>query len=52
YHPDSYSGNKEDAEKKIKQINEAYEILSDKDKRTVYDERYYHYPNYYKIQTF
>lgn len=41
YHPDSYSGNKEDAEKKIKQINEAYEILSDKDKRTVYDERYY-----------
>lgn len=36
YHPDK---NKEkDAEAKFKEINEAYEILSDKDKRAKYDQ--------------
>lgn len=39
YHPDAYTGNdKEAAEEKFKQINEAYSVLSDKQKRTQYDQ--------------
>lgn len=35
YHPDIYKG--EDADEKIKEINEAYEVLSNPEKRAAYD---------------
>ena len=38
YHPDSSKDSSEDVEKKMRQINEAYEILSNKEKRAIYDE--------------
>ena len=38
YHPDTYKGDKKDAEEKFKEISEAYEVLIDKDKRVRYDQ--------------
>jgi len=37
WHPDKNPNNKEEAEKNFKKISEAYEVLSDKDKRGLYD---------------
>lgn len=40
YHPDLQEpGNRQSAEKKMKEINEAYEVLSDETKRRQYDEK-------------
>lgn len=38
YHPDLQTGDKAEAEAKFKQINEAYEVLSNKEKRAKYDQ--------------
>ena len=37
HHPDRNKDNKEEAESKFKEISSAYEILSDKEKRKIYD---------------
>ena len=37
WHPDKNPNNKEEAEKKFKEISEAYSVLSDSEKRKTYD---------------
>jgi len=41
YHPDLYKGDKNFAEQKIKEINEAYDVLSNPEKKLAYDESFY-----------
>lgn len=47
YHPDANPDNREEAEKKFKELNEAYEVLSDKQKRSMYDQFGHSGPNGY-----
>ena len=39
YHPDIYKGNNRDLKRKITELNEAYEILSNANKKKKYDEQ-------------
>lgn len=38
YHPDSYKGDLDEAQRIMTDINQAYEVLSDREKRAAYDE--------------
>lgn len=38
WHPDKHKDGKEEAEKRFKEINEAYQVLSDSQKRSAYDQ--------------
>ncbi|KEG13047.1 chaperone DnaJ protein [Trypanosoma grayi] len=37
YHPDKCTGNRDEAERRFKEVSEAYDVLSDESKRKIYD---------------
>jgi curved DNA-binding protein CbpA len=43
YHPDKWKGDLQEANKRMTDINEAYDVLSDITKRKKYDEEYFRY---------
>ena len=43
YHPDKWKGEQQEANKRMSDINEAYDVLSDSAKRKKYDEEYFRY---------
>ena len=45
FHPDVFKGDKKLGEKKVRELNEAYEVLRDKKKRKKYDEDLKNYLN-------
>lgn len=45
WHPDKHTDNKDEAEKQFQQVAEAYEVLSDDDKRRAYDRGEEVFPN-------
>ena len=40
YHPDVFKGDKQSRDREITEINEAYEILNDSEKKKIYDDVY------------
>ena len=43
YHPDKWRGDVKEANDRMSDINEAYGILSDVEKRKIYDKEYFSY---------
>jgi len=41
YHPDKWKGNSDESHRRMIDINEAYSVLSDNEKRRKYDEEYF-----------
>ena len=41
YHPDKWKGDPQEANKRMSDINEAYDVLSDSGKRKLYDDEYF-----------
>lgn len=52
YHPDVYKGNKVVAERKMKQLNEAYAVLSNPEERKRYDNNLHKQENYSKQERY